>query len=337
MKKIIAMLLALVMVLSLAACTAKPVETQAPTTEAPVETTEAPVETTEAPVETTEAPIIEAAYEALPGAGIPGTGAPQTNDGVAENFALGCDLSYHNTEDMDYHNYITNDDSSANYDLLDFAAMKASGCDFVILRIGSQDHTGRFYDPHFITMYNLAREAGMDVGAYFSSYAMTYEEAAADAQFCIDVIEENGMYFEYPIYIDIEEDAHYDLGAESSAAISNIAIGWAETLKNAGYFPGIYSSFFIYDYMSANVKNSIDYWVAYISTAGAEEGQRSDYNPDNTNISNECAMWQYDWHAGDEFEGYGLPNLDVNVSYKNYPAIMAEYGYNNYPTAEDAE
>ena len=336
MKKIIAMLLAMVMVLSLAACTAKPAETEAPTTEAPVVTTEAPTEEpTEEPTEApTEAPIVEVAYEGLPGSGIPGNGAPQTEEDVAENFALGCDLSYHNTEDMDYHNYVTNDDSGANYDLLDFEAMKASGCDFVIIRIGSQDGSGRFYDPHFITMYNMAREAGMDVGAYFYSYAMTYEEAAADAQFCIDVIEANDMYFDYPIFIDIEEDAHYDLGAESSAAISNVAIGWAQTMKDAGYYPGIYSSFFIYDYMSSNVRNSIDYWVAFISTAGAQDGVRSDYNPDNTNISNEVSMWQYDWHAGDEFEGYGLADLDVNVSYKNYPAIMAEYGYNNYPAAE---
>ena len=56
MKKIIAMLLALVMVLSMAACAgSEPVEE----TEAPVEQTEAPVEETEAPVEETEAPVDE--------------------------------------------------------------------------------------------------------------------------------------------------------------------------------------------------------------------------------------------------------------------------------------
>ena len=55
MKKIIAMLLALTMILSLAACaSSEPAET-----EAPVEQTEAPVEETEAPVEETEAPVEE--------------------------------------------------------------------------------------------------------------------------------------------------------------------------------------------------------------------------------------------------------------------------------------
>ncbi len=77
MKKILALILTLCMVLALAACgsTAAPAATQAPATEAPateapateapaeteapVEATEAPVEETEAPVEETEAPVEE--------------------------------------------------------------------------------------------------------------------------------------------------------------------------------------------------------------------------------------------------------------------------------------
>ena len=75
MKKIIALLLALTAVLSLAACgndTAK--DTTPATTEAPVETTEAPVETTEEYVEETMAPaatngatdLINAIWNAVP-------------------------------------------------------------------------------------------------------------------------------------------------------------------------------------------------------------------------------------------------------------------------------
>jgi hypothetical protein len=59
-KKILALLFAMVMVLSLFACTAKEAEeaTEAPAeaTEAPAEATEAPAEATEAPAEATEAP-----------------------------------------------------------------------------------------------------------------------------------------------------------------------------------------------------------------------------------------------------------------------------------------
>ena len=170
----------------------------------------------------------------------------------------------------------------------------------------------------------MAREAGLDIGLYFYSYSLTYENAVADAQFVIDVIEENDMYFEYPIFIDLEEESQLAL---PEAEISNVCVGWCETLKDAGYFPAIYSSFFMYDNISASIKSNVDFWIAYVSQSGATG--RSDYNPDNTNISNEACMWQYDWHAGDEFDGIGLDFLDVNVSYKDYPSIMAEYGYNN--------
>ena len=55
MKKIVALLLALVMVLAFAACGTKPVETPNEP-DAPVETPNAPAETPDAPVEETPAP-----------------------------------------------------------------------------------------------------------------------------------------------------------------------------------------------------------------------------------------------------------------------------------------
>ena len=57
---------------------------------------------------------------------------------------------------------------------------------------------------------------------------------------------------------------------------------------------------------------------------------KSDYSPETHNISDEASMWQYSWY-GYEYDGVGLDMLDVNVSYKDYPAIMKAYGYNNIP------
>jgi len=48
--------------------------------------------------------------------------------------------------------------------------MKADGCDFVILRIGDEkaDCNGvRRADPTFPTLYKMAREAGLHVGALY--------------------------------------------------------------------------------------------------------------------------------------------------------------------------
>ena len=210
--------------------------------------------------------------------------------GYADNVYYGCDLSFYNVDDNSYANYITYDDSGADYSLVDFERMKADGCDFVILRFGSEEDGAYYYDPHFVTFYNMAREAGMDIGLYYFSYALTYAEAAAEAQYVIDVIESYDMYFEYPLYIDIEESDQLALG---EPALSNVCYGWCETMAAQGYFPGIYGNYSLYEGISSQVKADYDFWLAYVSSATS----MSSYNPTNTNESDECSMWQYSFYG----------------------------------------
>ncbi len=240
----------------------------------------------------------------------------------------GCDLSFWNVNDSDYAYGSATDDSGADYSLLDFEAMKADGCDFVILRIGSEDSSGKYIDPHFYTMYNMAREADLDIGLYYYSLALTYAEAAAEAQFVLNAVQDAGMYFEYPLYIDIEEDDQLALSTSSMTSLIN---GWCDTMINAGFYPGIYGNYSLYNMLSSEILNTYDFWLAYVSTA---EGVSS-YNPSNMNMSEDCAMWQYSFYGyGYDGVGYysssvGALLLDSNVSYKDYPAIMEQYGYNN--------
>ena len=243
--------------------------------------------------------------------------------GSTDNLYYGCDLSFYNVSDNNYANSYSNDDSGADYSLVDFEKMKADGCDFVILRLGSEDSSGKYYDPHFVTYYNMAREAGLDIGLYYYSYALTSAEAAEEAEFVISVVEQYDMYFEYPLYIDIEESDQLALG---ETALSNVCYGWCDTMVEAGYFPGIYGNYNLYDGISSQVKADYDFWLAYVSSADS----MSTYNPSNTNVSDECSVWQYSFY-GYEYDGIGLDMLDVNVSYKDYPAIMEAYGYNNMP------
>ena len=91
--------------------------------------------------------------------------------------------------------------SALNYSLVDFAKMKADGCQFVILRIGDEGSSSRTntLDTAFVEFYNRARAAGMPLGVYFYSLATTYSGAVEDANWVADKIEAYGMYFEYPI------------------------------------------------------------------------------------------------------------------------------------------
>ena len=296
-----------------------PTEPTEPDVTEPTEPTEPDVTEPTEPEETQPDYVLPGAEMPEYGGAIDGAGIP----GSADNVAMGCDVSFYNVNDQSYANYTTSDDSGADYSLLDFEAMKADGCEFVILRMGSSDSSGYYTDPHFYTLYDMAREAGLDIGLYFYSYAMNESEAIEEAEYVISVLEAYDMYFEYPIYIDIEES---DQLALSQTTLDSICYGWCETLYNAGYFPGIYGNYNLYDALGTQVKSDYDFWLAYVSSATS----MSTYNPSNTNLSNECAMWQYSFY-GYEYDGVGLDMLDVNVAYKDYPSIMAAGGYNNIP------
>ncbi len=240
----------------------------------------------------------------------------------------GCDMSFYNV-------------NGDNYSLVDFAKMKADGCDYVILRIGYEGSVSRknTMDTAFVTLYNMARAADMDIGLYFYSLATTYNGAVEDAEWVIDVIESNNMYFEYPIYYDVEDSNQTSM---NSTAMNNLCLGWCETLEKAGYFPGIYGGVTqVMNKLSANFLSRYDTWVAYVLSehTGSQFDPRYPTNA-TASYSTTYGMWQYKWYNTDKtpsYEGsywtdsYGYP-LDCNVSYKDYPTIMETYGYNNVVT-----
>ncbi len=241
----------------------------------------------------------------------------------------GCDMSFYNVE-------------GDNYSLVNFSEMKADGCEYVILRIGYEGSVSRAntMDTAFTTLYRMAREAGMHVGLYFYSLATTYAGAVEDAQWVIKVIEENNMYFEYPIYYDVEDSNQTALG---STAMNNLCLGWCETLENAGYFPGIYGGQSqVMNKLSSDFLSRYDTWIAYVYN-NYSGTQYDPLNPTSatSGFSSQYGMWQYKWYntstTSPSYKGsywkdsHGYP-LDCNVAYKDYPTIMQTYGYNNVVT-----
>ena len=229
--------------------------------------------------------------------------------------SYGADISFWNV-------YASNGN---DYSKVDFAKMKASGCEYVILRIGYEARATRqnVIDSAFIEYYKRGRAAGMPMGVYFYQLGDTYEKAVEDANWVIKIIEDNDMYFEYPIYYDVEEMEHGDKPVNlKGQAMENLCLGWCETLEKAGYFPGIYGGgWSVIDKLSDGFRAKYDTWYAAYPSA---------QNPHlTTDKSNYCGMWQY---AASGYNYDGVPanaNLDVNVCYKDYPAIMKQYGYNN--------
>ncbi len=260
---------------------------------------------------------------------IAGGGLPDKNN---LHYAFGCDLSTWNVDGAD----------TLNYSLVDFNKMKADGCEFAILRIALEYSSGgKDIDKACLEYYKRARAAGMQLGAYFYSHSTTYAGAKADAQYVIDIIEKNDLYFEYPIYYDVEESDQTSL---SKTNFTNLCLGWCETMEANGYLPGVYATVKnINNKLTADFKSKYETWGAWVKTdkyTGSTSNQYSPYDileDEDAGTSyyayEKVGMWQYAFYDY-EYDGIGLDMLDVNVCYKDYPAITAQYGYNNCEIAE---
>ena len=153
----------------------------------------------------------------------------------------GCDISEHNGS-------------------VDFGAIKAAGYEFVILRAGYGKYVTQ-RDKMFETNYRSAKAAGLNVGAYWYSYAETPAEAAEEAKACLEVIK--GKQFEYPIYYDIEE-------ARSMKQATANCTAFCDTLEAANYFAGVYANASTYNNcIDGQIRAKYTTWLAHWAPAPA--------------------------------------------------------------------
>ena len=88
---------------------------------------------------------------------------------------------------------------------IDWEAVKADGIDYAIIRLGFRGYgsTGSMnLDENFIANIEGATAAGLDVGVYFFSQAITPEEAREEAEFVLHYLE--GYELTYPVVFDWE-------------------------------------------------------------------------------------------------------------------------------------
>ncbi len=88
-------------------------------------------------------------------------------------------------------------------DYVDFVKLKKAGIDYVMIRVGARGYgSGQLVaDESFADNIKRATDAGLQVGVYFSSQAITQEEAVEEANL---VIEQLGEYkITYPVAFDM--------------------------------------------------------------------------------------------------------------------------------------
>lgn len=199
-------------------------------------------------------------------------------------------------------------DVSQWQDNIDFDKVKSDGYDFVIIRAGYGKYINQ-KDPYFEQNYQRAKAAGLNVGAYWYSYADSVESAIEEAALCMRVLE--GKTFEMPIYFDLEEPSQFSRG---QAFCDSIVKAFCNGLEKNGYFAGLYISRSpLQTYISANVAKRYALWIA-------EYGSKLNWYGD-------VGIWQYS--SSGKVSGIS-GNVDMDECYVDYPKIIKEGGFNGF-------
>lgn len=188
---------------------------------------------------------------------------------------------------------------------VDFEAVKNAGVEFVMLRIGGRyygDEGGLYEDSAFETYYEEAKDAGLKVGAYFFSQAVSAGDAVEEANFTVEEL--GGKKLDYPIAFDwenIEQDAART-DSVTGDELTLIAEAFCNAVADAGYKPIVYSNsqqmFVMYDF---ETMKDYDFWLA-----DYREFPSMYYNYD---------MWQYSMDGSvDGIEG----TVDLNISFTDF-------------------
>lgn len=200
-------------------------------------------------------------------------------------------------------------DISKHNGSIDFAKVKADGISGVIIRAGYGRHISQ-KDPTFEKYYSDAKAAGLNVGTYWYSYALSVPEAKLEASVFQEAIKDK--QFELPVYFDIEEEKHVALGKTICSAMVDAFCG---AMEQAGYFAGVYSfDSFFGSSLAENVQKKYTCWVARVENVTPAYCKAYD-------------MHQYTW----EGSVMGVPGaVDISYCYKDFPTIIKKAGLNGF-------
>ena len=195
-------------------------------------------------------------------------------------------------------------DISKYQEYVDFTKLKKAGIDFCMLRLGARGYgTGQLVlDPYFQENIKRASDAGLDIGVYFFSQAITVEEAKEEANMVLEYIADYDV--NYPVAFDMEyvqnDTARIEqLSVEEKTLITN---AFLETIEIAGYTPMIYGKKeWLLKEIDLTDLQGYDIWLAQYE--------------DMPDYPYQFTMWQYT-NLG-KVEGVS-GKVDLNISFIDY-------------------
>ncbi len=133
-------------------------------------------------------------------------------------------------------------DVSSYQGVIDWPRVAADGVEFAIIRTTLRGYgTGRLVeDENFAANIEGAMSAGIHVGAYVFSQAITEEEVVEEAQSAIDAL--SPYVSGVPIIIDVERisGSQGRMDTLTPSERTDMIVKFAEVVSNAGYKPYVY-------------------------------------------------------------------------------------------------
>lgn len=196
------------------------------------------------------------------------------------------------------------DVSKWQYDI-NWKKVAAAGIDYAIIRLGYRGTAPEgncAMDPYFEQNIKGALDAGLHVGVYYFTQAITVEEAIEEANIVIEALKDYNITF--PVVYDTE----YREGGRANDLPNELrtacAKAFCDTILAAGYTPVIYTST-NWSILNLNLEElkGYDLWYAYYG------------EPEDLYYPYEYTMWQYsDSGRVDGING----SVDLNISFMDY-------------------
>ena len=206
---------------------------------------------------------------------------------------------------------------------INWKKVKADGISFAFIRCGGRGYSkgGIYTDKKFEQNVKNARAAGVKVGVYFFSQAITVEEAYEEASFTIGMC--NKFKIDYPVVMDWETG--YDGGKPYRTQVlkgelfAKVIDAYCSMIAQNGYTPAVYLC-------SDDINNRLGkyqsrilgvykLWYAYPYSCywPASKSYKSNYYQAGDTIpprSYAFEYWQYSWHG--KVAGIGT-EVDLNI------------------------
>jgi lysozyme len=206
-------------------------------------------------------------------------------------------------------------DVSKHQGIIDWKKVKESGkVDFVMIRTS---YGTKYIDAQLANNVKGCTDNNIPYGFYHFIYAMTPAEAKAEAEHFLNVIKDYSPT--YPIVMDLEYTSDNSRLVGHKELFTSIINTFGEVCEKAKYYTMLYSNVdWLYNYLDREAMRKYDLWLAHWTKNPKQEGQ---------------GIWQYGTTTVDGING----EVDGDISYKDYPAIIKKAKLNGFGKLSELE